>query len=129
MVLPVPWVDVVADVAENVAPQTTWQWPVRGLNWMAMFSREDWIELIGASQTCDERSAVTRCRSQRRANNDEAKRAARAEMFVHMGELSSARQALVGEAVAPGNQATYNQLTDATRRPPFGPPFWPKSAN
>ena len=84
---------------------------------MAMFSRGDWIELIGASQTCDERSAVTRRRSQRRANNDEAKRAARAEMFVHMGELSSARQALVGEAVAPGNQATYNQLTDATRRP------------
>ena len=82
-----------------------------------MFSRGNCVELIGASQTCDERSAVTRRRSQRRANNDEAKRAARAEMFVHMGELSSARQALVGEAVAPGNEATYNQLTDATRRP------------
>ena len=49
-----------------------------------MFSRGDWIELIGASQSCDERSAVTRRRSQCRADNDEAKRAARAEMFVHM---------------------------------------------
>ena len=75
---------------------------------MAMFSR---------GQSCDERAAVTRRRSQRRADNDDVKRAARAEMFVHMGELSSARQALVGEAVAPGNQATYNQLTDDTRRP------------
>ena len=67
---------------------------------MVMFSRGDWIELIGASQSCNERSANRR-RGQRGADNDEAKRAARAEMFVHMGELSSVRQALVGEAVAP----------------------------
>ena len=48
---------------------------------------------------------------------DEAKRAARVEMFVHMSEFSSVRQALVGEAEAPGIQATYNQLTDDIRRP------------
>ena len=35
-----------------------------------------------------------------------------------MGELSSARQALEGAALAPGNEATLRQLTDASRRPP-----------
>ena len=83
---------------------------------MAMFSRRDWIELIGASQSCDERAAVTRRRRQRRADNVEVKRAARGEMFVHMGELSSTRQAWVGEVVSLGNQATDNQVTDDTRR-------------
>ena len=75
------------------------------------------VELIGASQSCDERPAVTRRMRQRRADNVEVKRAAHPEMFVHMGELSSARQAWVGEVVAPGNQATDNQVTDDTRRP------------
>ena len=65
-----PWVEVVADVAENVAPR---KWP---------------------------------------------------GFEGHMGELSSMRQALVGEVVAPGDQATYSQLTDATRRPARPPdPF------
>ena len=39
------------------------------------------------------------------------------EMLVHFGELSSARQALEGAALAPGNQATLNALTDDSRRP------------
>ena len=67
---------------------------------MAMFSRGNWIQLIGASQSCDERAAVTRRRRQRRADNLEVKRAARVEMFVDMGDLSSARQVWVGEVVA-----------------------------
>ena len=50
--------------------------------------------------------------SKRLADNNDVKRAARAEMFIHMGELSSARQALVGEVVAPGNQVVYKQVTD-----------------
>ena len=59
-----------------------------------MFSRGDWIESTEVSQSCDERSTMTRRRNQR------AKHAARAEMF----------QALVGEAAALGNQANHNQL-------------------
>ena len=37
---------------------------------------------------------------------------------MQMGELSSARQALDGAALAPANQATLNFLTDRSRRPP-----------
>ena len=44
-------------------------------------------------------------------------RAIRVERLVQVGELSSARQALEGAALAPGNQATLRQLTDAPRRP------------
>ena len=42
----------------------------------------------------------------------------RAENLVHVGELSSARQALEGVAVALGTQATLNKLKDVRRRPP-----------
>ena len=37
---------------------------------------------------------------------------------MQVGDLSSARQALEGAALAPGNEATLRQLTDASRRPP-----------
>ena len=84
---------------------------------VAMFVRGDWTELVRASELCDAQASVVRRRSRRRSNNDVEKRVARAEMFVHMGELSSARQALMGAAVAPGNQATYDRLTDDARRP------------
>ena len=46
------------------------------------------------------------------------RRAERAETLVHLGELSSGRQALEGAALAPGNEETRRALTDATRRPP-----------
>ena len=46
------------------------------------------------------------------------KRAARAELKVALGELSSARQALEGEEIAPGTRATLQQLTDESKRPP-----------
>ena len=43
----------------------------------------------------------------------------RAEALVHMGELSSARQALEGATLALGTEATLNALRDpAKRRPP-----------
>ena len=35
-----------------------------------------------------------------------------------MGELSNARQALEGDAVAPGNKKTWDALTDSSKRPP-----------
>ena len=39
----------------------------------------------------------------------------RAQRLVQVGELSSARQALEGAPLAPGNQATLGQVTDASR--------------
>ena len=45
-------------------------------------------------------------------------RAARAEALVQIGELSSARQALEGAEVAPGNRTTLGALRKFERRPP-----------
>ena len=70
-----------------------------------------------ASRICDEQAAQSRRRVRRRAQDDLELRAI-AERLVQVGELSSARQALEGAALAPGNQATLRQLTDATMRPP-----------
>ena len=53
-----------------------------------------------------------------RAENDMPSRISRAEALVHMGELSSARQALEGSALAPGSEATLNALRDPLKRPP-----------
>ena len=58
-----------------------------------IISRSDWIDLIVASEQCDVRAAISRSRSNRRAHDDLESRAARAEMLVSLGKLSSARQA------------------------------------
>ena len=54
-----------------------------------------------------------------RSNQSESveRRAERAQMFANIGELSSARQALEGSALAPGNLATLRSLTNPARRP------------
>ena len=44
-------------------------------------------------------------------------RASRALHLCQLGELSSARQALEGATVAPGDLATLRALTDPDRRP------------
>ena len=62
--------------------------------------------------------AQSRRRVRRRAQDDLELRAIRAERLVQVGELSSACQALEGAPLAPGNQATLRQFTDASRRPP-----------
>ena len=66
---------------------------------------------------CDE-AAVARHRRGRRAENDMPSRISRQEALVHMGELSSVRQALEGSALAPGSEATLNALRDPLKRPP-----------
>ena len=82
-----------------------------------MFSRGEWWDLIRASAAC-EQAAVGRRRRRRRPGDDLESRAARAEMLVHLGELSSARQALEGAAVAPGCNQTLTMLSDPAKRPP-----------
>ena len=57
-------------------------------------------------------------RSRRRDHDNLESTAARAEALVHMGELSAARQASEGAAVAPGNRETQNALQNPARRPP-----------
>ena len=82
------------------------------------FHQGQWTSLMILSKDCDERASVGRRRgNRRRQGNNVEERAARAEMLVHMGELSAARQALEGAAVAPGTQATLNALKDPSRRP------------
>ena len=83
-----------------------------------MFSREEWSGLIEASAVCDLQAAVGRRRRRRRPADDLERRAARAEMLVHLGELSSARQALEGVSVAPGSDQTLAMLSDPAKRPP-----------
>ena len=46
-------------------------------------------------------------------------RAIRAETFIHLGELSQARQVLEGAEIAPGNHATLDALQDEERRRPL----------
>ena len=87
------------------------------LSRVTAFSQGQWSLLINASQSCDAKSAVSRRRSRRRAN-DLDQRATRAEMLVQVGELSAARQAFEGAELAPGNQATLNAVKDPARRPP-----------
>ena len=66
---------------------------------------------------CEEQAAIAR-RRRRGQGDDVQKRAARDELKVALGELSSARQALEGEEVAPGTRETLQQLTDESKRPP-----------
>ena len=46
------------------------------------------------------------------ASDDLERRESRAQALVHLGELSSARQALEGAAVAPGSQETWSAFSD-----------------
>ena len=83
------------------------------------FARGEWASLMDCGQECTSRGAQASSRRRRRANHDDQEsRAARAEALVQMGELSSARQALEGAAVAPGNEETRAALQNPERRPP-----------
>ena len=65
-----------------------------------VFARGEWNELLSASRLCDEQATSRRA-------GDEKKRAL---SLIQMGELSSARQALEGAAVAPGTEETREAL-------------------
>ena len=78
-----------------------------------------WGQLLDTSRKCDEKAAQSRRRGRRRTVSDDVeKRALRADLLVQVGELSAAIQALESATLAPGDQATLDALTDATRRPP-----------
>ena len=72
--------------------------------------------LLDASAQCDEQAAVARRRRQNQGD-DVQTRACRAEVKVALGELSSARQVLEGEEVAPRKREILRMLTDESNRP------------
>ena len=84
------------------------------------FARGEWMLLVKASRAdAQSNSTATLRRRRREERGDElGRRAKRALQLTHWGELSSARQALEGALVAPGNEETRAQLTDPSRRPP-----------
>ena len=78
-----------------------------------MFIKGEWTALIRAGEACATQAGDARRRKKRRGGGL-AQRLSRAEALVHLGELSSARQALEGADLAPGNEETLNALR---RRP------------
>ena len=80
------------------------------------FNPGEKVSLLEASRVCCDEAAVARRRRGRRAGTDMPSRMNRAEALVHMGEFSSARQALEGSALAPGSEATLNALRDPLTR-------------
>ena len=82
------------------------------------FNRGEWINLVAASELCDDKAASARRRASRWDQDNLESRSLRAEMLVSLGDLSSARQALEDAELAPRNQATLNALRDPTRRRP-----------
>ena len=84
----------------------------------AQFAQGRWIALISASREVSDAVAVAKSRRSRNFADTVERRAERARVLATMGELSSARLALEGEAVAPGDQATLGSSRDRRRRPP-----------
>ena len=83
------------------------------------FSCGEWASLLAQGQESASRGDQIFSRRRRRhARDDLETRAARAEALVQMGELSAARQALEGAAVAPGDDATRSALQNPAKRPP-----------
>ena len=74
--------------------------------------------MLLASQTSSEDARRAQFRRSRTATDSVKRRAERAFCLAQLGELSSARQALEGDAVAPGNDRTMQALRDPLRRPP-----------
>ena len=84
------------------------------------FTEGDWAPLLATGIDCASRAAQASSRRSRRRDLDNLEaRAARAEALTQMGELSAARLALEGAAVAPGTRATLAALQDPERRPLF----------
>ena len=81
------------------------------------FNRGAWTSLVEASRTCCQQDGVVRRRRSHRGENDLGRRVDRAEALVHMGELSSARQAVEGASLAPVSEDTVQALRDPAKRP------------
>ena len=87
------------------------------------FFRGEWQLLVNVSGSFPDENqtgpaeAPPRSHSPRVPADDATRRAERAVRLARLGELSSARQALLSEPLAPGDAATLQQLTDPRSRP------------
>ena len=114
--------EVVPVDSSEVAPQNTQGW-VDDKNKLrerfAQFADGRWITLILANrEVCTTTNLLKRRRSRTNSDTNE-RRAKRARVLASLGELSAARQALEGAAVAPGDEITLAALRDRQRRPPI----------
>ena len=72
------------------------------------FLRGDWAHLLARARDAAVTTGAT-------GGDDLASRRARALRRVRLGELSHARQQLTAAALAPGNEETFQSLTDPDR--------------
>ena len=84
---------------------------------LEMFRAGRWEQLLADSRQCAEQAGQVLSRRSRRGGPTTAQRADRALHLVQLGELSSARQALEGAEIAPGDRNTLAALQDPVRRP------------
>ena len=92
------------------------------LSWIVAFQEGRWMELLREGAIAAETAHTHSVRRRRRQDDDdEARRAARAMSLTQMGELSAARQALEGAAVAPDTMSTLRALTDPEKQLPRTP--------
>ena len=82
---------------------------------LEMFRAGRWGQLLAQQTVCKAGQLLSR--RSRRGGPMTAQRADRALHLVQLGELSSARQALEGAEVAPGDRSTLAALQDPVRRP------------
>ena len=78
------------------------------------FQRGEWSQLLTQSRAGALRATARESTRDRRST--EATRVSRAQELIEKGEVSSARQALMAEEVAPGTAETLGQLRDPARR-------------
>ena len=84
---------------------------------MSKFASGEWELLLRVSLESSLQGINVSCKSRRRQRDTVASRVSRAIGLANVGELSNARQAPEGDAVAPGNERTWKLLTDENRRP------------
>ena len=85
---------------------------------LRLFVEGRWADLVNESiQSALLGSEAARRKRRRKEDDDVARRAARVEKLVSVGELSAVRQALEGASVAPGTLRTLRELTNPEKRP------------
>ena len=82
------------------------------------FRAGEWVSLLERSLEAATQGSAAQSRRRRRQKDSLERRVERAMGLAQLGELSNARQALEGEAIALGNDITRKMLTDKLKRPP-----------
>ena len=85
---------------------------------LRQFSAGNGVSMLERSLEAAVQGKEAQCRRRRTQKDTLERRVVRAMGLAQLGELSNARHALEGEAVAPGTEDTRKVLTDKKRRPP-----------